>query len=324
MADDRTREAWGSAAIERARAYWTAERLEELSAGRALLLSPAEHAPLLRAIGLLHRDASMPPHCLRKYWQVTHALRILESLVSGLEPQGREPVRIIDAGCGRSYLSLALVARARATSRPIEVLGVERKEGIVRAVARRAQLAGIDAQFRAAEADLAAIDALDLWREAFGQRPDRIDGVIALHACDTATCDAILLGLALEARFLALAPCCQAELAQRWALLAQQPGKCAFTPVHKAPHLSRQIAAHTTDLMRTLLMRAEGYAVTPMEFVGSEHTPKNTLLRAVRTGILDSSAQEEHRALVEATGGADLALTARIRERSSRPYTTDR
>ena len=82
-------------------------------------------------------------------------------------------------------------------------------------------------------------------------------GVIALHACDTATCDAIALGVALGAELIAVAPCCQAELARAWSALDERGEAGAFAPIWGAPHLRRETAAHVTDAMRTLL-RARG------------------------------------------------------------------
>lgn len=312
MQDQGTRAAWADAFTRRALAHWTRERTEQLASGKRLLLPPAECAPLLRAIGLLHRDASMPPDCLRKYWQVSHAVRILEPLVRQSARQSATAggtVRLLDAGCGRSYLSLVLAWCARSWGLPVQVLGVDREEGLVRACQRRASLAGLEGVFQAVEGKLAELDLGAAWRGAFGE-PGPVHGVMALHACDTATCDALVLGVSLQADWLAVAPCCQAELARGWSERAKADS--ALGPVHRSPHLSRQIAAHLTDTLRTLLLRAYGYEVTAMEFVPAEHTPKNTLLRATRTGLPDERALAEHDALVEATGGVELALRARL------------
>jgi hypothetical protein len=140
--------------------------------------------------------------------------------------------------------------------------------------------------------------------------PSQVHGVFALHACDTATCDAIVLGVQARADLIAVAPCCHAELARAWAALADQPG--AFAPVWRAPHLRRETAVHVTDTLRTLLLRSAGYEVTPMEFIASEHTKKNTLLRANLRGAPGAAALAEYDALVNATGGCGLALAQRL------------
>jgi SAM-dependent methyltransferase len=314
--DAQTRAAWARAFAETARAWWTDERTEKLAAGRRLLLPPAECAPLLRALGLLHRDASMPADRLRKYWQVCHAVRILEPMVRHAAGGDRR-VRVLDAGCGRSYLSLVLAHCAIAWDLRLEVLGIDRQQALITAVERRTELAGLDDRFRAIACPLDGLDVRRAWQEAFGEPLERIDGVLALHACDTATCDAIVLGVGLQARWLALAPCCQAELARGWTELGRAEHSGPFAPIHRAPHLCRQTASHVTDTLRTLLLRACGYEVTPMEFVPAEHTPKNTLLRATWTGIPDRSALEQHSALVQATGGVSLQLAGRLLQYSS-------
>ena len=90
-------------------------------------------------------------------------------------------------------------------------------------------------------------------------------GVFALHACDTATCDALALGIALRAELIAVAPCCQAELARAWSALDARGDAGAFRPIWGAPHLRRETAAHITDAMRTLLLRSAGYEVLAIE-----------------------------------------------------------
>ena len=139
-----------------------------------------------------------------------------------------------------------------------------------------------------------------------------VHGVIALHACDTATCDALALGVALDAELIAVAPCCQAELARAWAELDERGDAGAFAPIWGAPHLRRETAADITDAMRTLLVRAAGYEVQAMEFVPAEHTRKNTLIRAIKRSADDPGARAAYEALRAATGGAGIALAERL------------
>jgi len=106
-----------------------------------------------------------------------------------------------------------------------------------------------------------------------------------------------------------VAPCCHAELARAWSDL---DGRGAFGSIHGTPHLRRETAATLTDAMRALLLRGAGYEVWPLEFVPSEHTPKNTLLRAMRRGDASDAAMAEYRSLVDATGGRGLALADRL------------
>ncbi len=294
------RDRWATAFTERARAHWTAARTAELADGKSLLLPPADAAPLLRALGLLHRDASMPPPQVRKYFQIAHMVTLLEPATRALRER-HATIRLLDAGCGRSYLSLLLAwcGRHRWGHR-IEVLGVDRNPAVVDEARRRAELAGLD--------DLVDLVAAPLE----GLEPGPVHGVIALHACDTATCDAIALGARLGADLIAVAPCCQAELARGWAALADGGAAGAFAPVWGAPHLRRETAAHVTDAMRTLLLRAAGYQVAAIEFVPTEHTRKNTLIRALRAGDPDPTARAAYDALTASTGGVGLGLASRM------------
>ncbi|MCB9558885.1 MAG: SAM-dependent methyltransferase [Kofleriaceae bacterium] len=311
-----TRAHWAEAFAARARAYWTEARTAALADGKRLLLPPAEAAPLLRALGLLHRDASMPPTQARKYFQVNHMVALMQPGLRALRDRG-DTVRLLDAGCGRSYLSLLLAwcARHRWGYR-LEILGVDRDPALIDTCARRAADAGLDdvARFEAA-----ALDRLEV--------TERVDGVIALHACDTATCDAIALGVRLDAALIAVAPCCQAELARGWAALAAAGAAGAFAPVWRSPHLRRETAADVTDAMRAALLRGAGYDVASIEFVPAEHTRKNTLIRATRAGApaaapaadgegarpaAAAAARAEYEALVAATGGVGLALASRL------------
>lgn len=299
--DERSRRRWAADLAAVARAHWTEERTLALTGGKRLAVLPAEAPVLLRALGLLHRDATMPPAQVRKFLQINHVVRVLEPALAEL--RARHPViRIVDAGCGRSYLTLLIAWCARERwHHPLEILGVDRNPDVIAECRRRTALAELDDVVRFEAASLDDVRAAD------------VHAVLALHACDTATCDAIALGVARGADLIAVAPCCQAELARAWSALAERPGPAAggFAPIWRTPHLRREIAAHVTDAMRALLLRAAGYRVTAMEFIAAEHTQKNTLLRAVRAEP-DPAARAEYDALVAATGGGGLALAARL------------
>lgn len=302
------REQWADAFTDRARAWWTPERLHDLAGDRRLPLSP-DRAPLvLRALGLLNGDASMPPDRVRKWRQINHMVVVLGPTLRALAPADGV-VRIVDAGCGRSYLTMALahVLRDR-DGRDVRVLGLDRDPTVIEASARRAEVAGVADRTRYCVADLDDVDPAGVWASAWGAPLDRLDLVVALHACDTATDAALALAVRTEAAAIAVAPCCQAELAARWATSAAGG---AFAAVHRSAHLRRHAAATVTDTMRLLALRARGYEASAIEFVASEHTPKNTLLRAHRAADAEGErdvARVELASLVEATGGERIGL----------------
>ncbi|HUQ01835.1 MAG TPA: SAM-dependent methyltransferase [Kofleriaceae bacterium] len=303
-----TRNRWAEELESRARAHWTQARTDELLQGKKVLIRPGDAAPLLRALGLLNADASLPPAQVRKYFQINHMVGVLGPAFAELRSR-HERIRLLDAGCGRSYLTLLLAWCGEHVWRHrIEVLGVDRNADVIDECRRRTEIAALAHVARFEVGDLAAIPAV---------ATDAIHGVIALHACDSATCDAIALGVSRKAELVAVAPCCQAELARGWEALADRgtvadDGNAGLAPIWRTPHLRRETAAHVTDAMRMLLLRAAGYEVAAIEFIGAEHTKKNTLIRAMRRIDGDDAARREYEALVRATGGIGLRLRDRL------------
>lgn len=303
-----TRRRWAEDFSARAREHWTPERTRAQLGDKRLILHPATAAPLLRALDLLRRDATMPPDSVRKFLQISHMVALLEGAVT--EAAATRPVvRVLDAGCGSSYLTLLLAwCFANRWRRPAQIVGVDRNPDVIEACRRSAQMALLDDVVRFEAAPLAGLDLRAVWGRAFGEPPAGeapVHVLLALHACDTASDDALALGVSAGADLIAVAPCCQAELAQRWAALADAGAAGPFAPIWGSPHLRREAGATVTNAMRALLLRGCGYQVTPMEFVPTAHTPKNTLLRAVRGG---QGGFEDYVALRGATGGVGVAL----------------
>ena len=303
------RERWAEAFTARAAAYWTPELVRARLGEKQLLLPVVEAAPLLRALGLLQRDASMTADTLHKYKQINHMVRMLETFMLDLA-QHHDRVRLLDAGCGSSYLTLLLAwCFKHVWRRPAWIVGLDRNAAIIRRCRERADLAGLGdmLRFEAAAIDALNPDMLQPPANLGGKGP--LHALVSLHACDTATDDAMALGVDLGVELLAVAPCCQAELSRKWAALVEAGAGGALAPLWSIPHLRRDAAATITDLLRTLLLRGCGYSVTPMEFVPSEHTPKNTLLRAVRhAGHGDSEALDQYVRLRRTLGGVGIRL----------------
>lgn len=299
------RERWAAGFTQRAERFWTDERLHNQLGDKHLLLPPVAAAPLLRALNLLNADGSMPPQCVRKYMQINHMVALLEPPLLDLLPH-HSTVRILDAGCGSSYLTLALAWCFKHRWRhSVQVLGVDRNPEVIHASTKRAHMVMLDDVLRFREASIHALNLVDAWAQVFASSvPDQpIHVLVSLHACDTATDDALALGVKAGANVIASAPCCHAELARKWADLDARNVEGALRPVWASPHLRREAGATMTDALRTLLLRSRGYVVTPLEFVPSTHTPKNTLLRAVKRGGENPQATQEYQALKQVLGG---------------------
>lgn len=255
------------------------ERARKVMGGKDRALRPDQSAPLLRVIGLMNADGSLSARSAKKYKQVNHFVELCrpvwERLVAARPPHADDPLRILDLGCGNGYLGFVLMEALRLAEVPARLHGVDRRGDFVAQCRERAEALGFGG-LSFAEAD---IDAVRVGDTPLGGPPDL---VVALHACDTATDDALALALHAGARSILAAPCCQRQLAQQ---LEQQPAGAPAVPVPALLQhaiLRQGYAADLTDALRVELLEACGYRVDAIEFVGSQHTPKNLLLRAHR------------------------------------------
>jgi SAM-dependent methyltransferase len=306
------REKWAAEIDARARAHWTPERTHGLLGDKNLILPPADFGPLLRCLDLLKADASMSPESVRKYMQVSHVLTLLEPQMRDLAE--RNPlIRVVDLACGNSYLTFTLATSLRQRIRhPAHILGVDRNARLVEACRERAWRLDLDAMLRFESSNIDRLDLDQAWQRAFDEPAQSPHLLVALHACDTATDDALALGISMNVPALAVVPCCQGELAKMWS--QGLPEKTAvdapdaFQPIRQWPHLRREIAATMTDALRTLILRGCGYDASPIEFVPSSHTPKNTMIRANRRSEGSPELFREYVALRDAIGGARIRL----------------
>lgn len=307
------RDEWAEAFTRTADAFWTEERTLEVTGGNRMAILPGEAPVLLRSIGLLHRDGSMPPRQVRKYRQINHMIAVLGPALRELRERFEE-VTFLDAGCGRSYLTVLLAwVFVHKIKHPARILGIDWSEALIAECRRRTALTGLDGVLKYQVGVLSEVDFEQVWCRAFGdQSAPPLHGIISLHACDTATDDAIALGLARQAEMIAVAPCCQAELANKWIALKDAHAQGAFAPLWSIPHLRRTSAATLTDTFRTLLIRASGYDATALEFVGTAHTPKNTLIRAMKRSQDGAEAAAQYLALRQASGGVGIGLEDRL------------
>ncbi len=258
-----------------------------MSAGSAPALAelrPGQSIELLKALHILTRDGRLNQDSRRKLKQVYHLYHFIEPLLDEVFAASPAPT-LVDHGAGKSYLGFLLYDlyfKPRAAGR---IVGIETRAELV---------AG--AQALAARLDFARMDFLNLSVEqsiAAPAVPGQVDIVTALHACDTATDDAIRFGLARRARHMVLVPCCQAEVA---ALLRKNKnasfGKTPLAEIWRHPIHTREFGSQLTNVLRCLQLEAHGYQVTVTELVGWEHSLKNELIIATQRGAPRGNAAE--------------------------------
>lgn len=257
-------------------------------------LRPAQSVELLKALHILTRDGRLNQDSRRKLKQVQHLVQFIEKIVNELQPHGAE-LALADHGAGKSYLGFILYDLCLKPLGSGHIWGVEtRPELVSRAQALAQQLGFARMHFL----NIAAADAA-----AAADMPARIDIVTALHACDTATDDAIAFALQKRAQALVLVPCCQAELASHLRQTkALQLAKTPLAELWRHPLHTREIGSQLTNVLRCLYLQSQGYSVTVTELVGWEHSLKNELILARHTGQKKRSAAQRLRALLAQFG----------------------
>jgi SAM-dependent methyltransferase len=249
----------------------------KMMGGKDRPLRPDVSGALLRTIGIANADGSISTRHARKYKQVNHFVELCRPTLERLRG---ERLRIFDLACGNGYLTFVLAEALRLQDRAAEIHGIDLREDLIeRCRARASELGWSHLRF-----EVGAIRDADL-----GEHPDL---VLALHACDTATDEALAKAILAGAEAIFVAPCCQRELA------TQLDARVVPTPaLADVGLLRRDYAATLTDALRVEILEACGYTVDALEFVTSDHTPKNLLLRAHRhhpRGSLDAIADRCH------------------------------
>ncbi len=273
----------------------TSERVERLLPDRdhdhaKQRLLPADH-PVLRELGIADAEGRIKPSRQAKYRQVEEFLRELSTAIEDATRSGKlrtptpeKPLRVVDLGCGNAYLTFTAQAFLR-DRMPVRTVGVDMKEQAHRHNTGIAQALGL--------ADELTFLTAGIREVTLDEHPDV---VLALHACDTATDDALARAVDWEAELVLAAPCCHHDIS---AQLRLNPTPVGYTSLTRDGILRERLADTLTDALRAGILRQVGYRVDVVEFVDSVHTPRNTLLRAVRTGTAPSrQAQDEYDALV--------------------------
>ncbi|MES2614417.1 MAG: SAM-dependent methyltransferase [Bdellovibrionota bacterium] len=278
-----------------AKKYWTPERTAKVIGTKKYPITPLSAPHLLRMLGILNADSSISPNNMHKFIQINHMFTLIEPHISELRER-HKLLNILDAGCGKSYLTF-LLAWFFNGSDSCKIFGVDSNKKLIQDCQSKAKTLGFE-EFLNFEAQ--SLLSLEWTQES------RAHCVISLHACDTATDMALAFAIKQKSDFIAVAPCCQAELARKW---KEAPSsQHALNPVFHTPQLRREVAAQMTDALRVCLMRANGYEVTCTEFVDSAHTPKNRLITCIRRGNYLKSAQTEYEELKSYLGGHSIML----------------
>lgn len=245
-------------------------------------LWPGQSVELLKALHILTRDGKLNADSRRKLKQVQHLVQLIRAPLDRLFGE-RPDVRLADLGAGKSYLGFILYDLIFAGKPEGSIVSVESREDLTAKAKELAASAGFDRM----QFVTGAIGSVAL--------PDRIDMVTALHACDTATDDAIRFALQHQARVIALVPCCQAEVSR---LLEGQP-KHPLHQLWRHPIQRREFASNLTNVIRALYLESQGYKVRVTELVGWEHAMKNEVILAERHQMSNAQARGELLALLD-------------------------
>jgi SAM-dependent methyltransferase len=250
-------------------------------------LLPGSSRALLQELHLLTRDGDLNADSLRKLKQVNHLVRLLAPAVEDVLVRFGDPV-IVDCGSGKGYLGFILYELFVGPAGKGTLVGIESRPELARAAEERAARLGYE-RMRFLAADVATAPL-----------PPRVHLVTALHACDTATDDALVLAARHGADHVAVVPCCQAEVARQ---LADRPGAdAALAELHRHPWHRRELGSHLTNVIRALALEALGYEVTVTELAGWEHSLKNELILGRKARRESRPARERLEALLAASG----------------------
>ena len=225
------------------------------------LLPEGVPVPWLTALGIMLPDGTVPAARQKKFRQINRFLEMAEDIADRIP----DKARIIDAGCGKSYLTFALYDYLRRVkNKRVEIAGLDLKADVVAHCAALAERFGFE-HLRFTAGDIAE----------YTPEGEKADMVVSLHACDVATDYALANAVRWGADVILSVPCCQHEL-------YPQVRHEGLNPLLRHGILKERFAALLTDALRAELLEAAGYSCTVMEFIDMEHTPKNLLLRAVR------------------------------------------
>ncbi|MBB3260356.1 hypothetical protein F4827_005259 [Paraburkholderia bannensis] len=261
-------------------------------------IRPNQSIELLKELHILTRDGKMNQDSRRKLKQVYHLFQFIEPLLKDLKEDGRD-VTLVDHGAGKSYLGFILYDLFFKELRDkSHIFGIETRDELVvrsRELAQRLGFGGMSFL------NLSVADST-----TSTELPPTVDIVTALHACDTATDDALHFALKKQARYIVVVPCCQAEVA---GVLRRNKGKSlgqALTEIWRHPLHTREFGSQITNVLRCLQLEAHGYQVSVTELVGWEHSMKNELIIAQYKALPRRRPTERLNEILDTFGLAEL------------------
>ena len=265
-------------------------------------IRPGQSIELLKALHILTRDGKMNQDSRRKLKQVYHLFQFIEPLLKDVQQQ-RGAVTLADHGAGKSYLGFILYdlffkEQPEALKNGSHIYGIETREELVKSSEELAKRLGFGGMsfLNLSVAESITSDKL----------PASIDVVTALHACNTATDDAIHFALEKQAKYIVVVPCCQAEVAS---VLRKNKAKALADPlaeIWRHPLHTREFGSQITNVLRCLQLEAHGYQVSVTELVGWEHSMKNELIIAQYKNLPTRKPAERLTEMLERIGLQEL------------------
>jgi hypothetical protein len=259
-------------------------------------IKPGQSLELLKELHILTRDGQMNQDSRRKLKQVNHLCQFIAPLLKDVG----DNAHLADHGAGKSYLGFILYDLfLKEKENNSHVYGIETREDLI---IKSRELANKLSFSRMSFLHLSAKESIQSQL-----LPEKIDVVTALHACNTATDDAIDFALQKKAQHIVLVPCCQAEMASVLRKnKGQDLGKSALTEIWRHPIHTREFGGHLTNVLRCLRLEAHGYQVTVTELVGWEHSMKNELIIASFKDLPRKKGRERLSSLLTQLGLEEL------------------
>jgi hypothetical protein len=263
----------------------------ELLVNRIPEINPEQSPELLKELHILTRDGKLNQDSRRKLKQIYHLYNFIEPLLNDVISR-HNALTLADHGAGKSYLGFILYDLFLKSKPAGHIYGIETREELVR-----------KSRDLAARLGFTRMSFLNLTvEESIHSRalPERIDVVTALHACNTATDDAIKFALSKQTRHIVLVPCCQAEVASVLRKHKNESfSKTPLSEIWRHPLHTREFGSQITNVLRCLLLESHGYQVTVTELVGWEHSMKNELIIASQKDAPRKNAQARLEAILQ-------------------------